>query len=98
MRFDQVAHDREAEAGSAFFARTSCVDAIEPLEDAAEVLRRNAAPGVAHAERRAAARRSLGAHGHAAARCMTHGVLDEVDNTCRSAVGSASTRWASGDV
>src|SRR5690348_9334355 len=67
MRLDEVSHDGEAEAGPSFFARASRVDPIEALEDAAEVLGRDSAPRVTDAKRRAAARRCLGAHGHAAA-------------------------------
>ena len=51
VRLDEMSNDRQAEAGAAFVARAAGVDAIEALEDAADVLDGNASPGVAHAHR-----------------------------------------------
>ena len=47
VRLDQVAHDGQAESGAAFVARRAGVDAIEALEDSAEVLGRDSGAGVA---------------------------------------------------
>ena len=51
MRLRDVAHDREAEAGSAGLAAARAVDAVEALEDPLEVARRDADAVVAHDDR-----------------------------------------------
>src|SRR5687768_18480329 len=48
VSIDEMADDREAEPGPPFGARAARVHAIEPLEDARQMLRRDADAGVAH--------------------------------------------------
>src|SRR6266576_1035109 len=50
MGLHQVLHDRQAEPGPAFLAGAAGVDAIESLENAREVLGRDARAGVADAQ------------------------------------------------
>ena len=47
-RLDQVLDDREAQAGPAHFAAPGLIDPVKPLEDAREVVARDADPGVGH--------------------------------------------------
>jgi len=78
VRLDQVSNDREPESRSTFVARASRVDAIESLEDSAEVLGRNAAASVSNHECDATVRRSFRAHRDSTARRMPHSVLHQV--------------------
>src|SRR6476661_1393219 len=48
VRFDDGRHDREAQPGAAFGARTRLVDAVEAVEDVRGVLRRDARSRVSH--------------------------------------------------
>jgi hypothetical protein len=71
-------NDGQTETSASFATSSTGVDAIEALEDPAEVFDRNAGARVAHANRRTATGLRFGAHRHAAAGCVTDGVLDEV--------------------
>src|SRR5438552_15004760 len=46
--FDEVLHDRKAQARPPLFPRSARFDAIEALENAGQMLRGNTAPGVGH--------------------------------------------------
>ena len=50
MRFDEVPHDCKAKPGSARLSRARTIDSVEALEDAGQVLGRDADPCVANRE------------------------------------------------
>ena len=87
MRGDDAAADGEAEAGAALVARIGRVDLLEALEDAVELVGRNAAPLILDDEGEHVAARATAAEPH----CLPaggelHGVAEQIRQRLDDAV------------
>ena len=93
MGFCEVLHDCEAEARAPDLARPSCIDTIEALENARQVLARDPDARVTDAHYRAMIF-PLGEHRNASSRGISHRILDEILQDLSHCVGSAMARDA----
>src|SRR5262245_3941219 len=78
VRFDEVLHDREPEAGTPLSARPAGVGAVEPLEHACQVLGGDSRARIGYSEDYATGRRGRAYHDLAVGGRMAQGIVEEV--------------------